>query len=77
MVEIRLEGSTVGELIDALDSRFPGSERPPLPRRPLVPGLQVSIDEVMTRRGLEAKVRTRQRGPFPACDWWRGKNSLG
>lgn len=56
MAEIALEGSTVGELITALDLRHPGVKARLTRGDALAPGLQVSIDAVMTRRGLDAKV---------------------
>lgn len=57
VVEVALEGSTVAELIEALDARFPGLKSRLCQGDRLVPGLQVSVDHVMTRRGLEAKVQ--------------------
>jgi sulfur-carrier protein len=56
-VEIALDGSTVGELIEALDARFPGLKDRLCQGDRLVPGLQVSVDHVMTRRGLQARVQ--------------------
>jgi sulfur-carrier protein len=56
-VEVSLEGSTVGELIDALDVRFPGLKTRLTRGDSVAPGLQVSIDDVMTRRGLKASVQ--------------------
>jgi molybdopterin synthase sulfur carrier subunit len=54
--EVVVEGSTVGELIDALERRYPGI-RPRLCRgENLAPGLQVAIDSAMTGRGLRAQV---------------------
>ena len=57
VVEIGLEGSTVGELIDELDRRFPGLKSRLTRGDSLAPGLQVSIEDVMTRRGLKASVQ--------------------
>ncbi|MGC8643555.1 MAG: MoaD/ThiS family protein [Isosphaeraceae bacterium] len=65
VVEIALEGSTVGELIDALDTRFPGLKDRLCQGDRLVPGLQVSIDHVMTRRGLQARLQPESEVHFP------------
>ena len=62
--QISLEGSTVGELVDALDSRFPGLKERLCRGDSLSPGLQISIDHVMTRRGLLARVRPESEVHF-------------
>jgi len=64
VTEISLEGSTVGELVDALDSRFPGLKERLCRGDTLSPGLQISIDHVMTRRGLLARVRPESEVHF-------------
>jgi molybdopterin synthase sulfur carrier subunit len=64
VTQIRLEGSTVGELVDALDSRFPGLKERLCRGDSLSPGLQISIDHVMTRRGLLARVRPESEVHF-------------
>jgi sulfur-carrier protein len=64
VTEISLEGSTVGELVDALDSRFPGLKERLCRGDSLSPGLQISIDHVMTRRGLLARVRPESEVHF-------------
>jgi molybdopterin synthase sulfur carrier subunit len=62
--EIAVEGSTVGELIDALENRFPGLRDRLCRGDSLAPGLQVSIDHMMTRRGLLAKVQPESEVHF-------------
>ncbi len=57
LAEIAVVGSTIGEVIDALDHRFPGIRSRLCRGESLAPGLQVSIDDVMTGRGLRAPVR--------------------
>ena len=64
VTEISLEGSTVGELVDALDSRFPGLKERLCRGDTLSPGLQISINHVMTRRGLLARVRPESEVHF-------------
>ncbi|MGO8900225.1 MAG: MoaD/ThiS family protein [Isosphaeraceae bacterium] len=64
VTEISLEGSTVGALVDALDSRFPGLKERLCRGDSLSPGLQISIDHVMTRRGLLARVRPESEVHF-------------
>ncbi len=57
LAEIAVVGSTIGEVIDALELRFAGIKSRLCRGDGLAPGLQVSIDGVMTRRGLRAPVR--------------------
>jgi molybdopterin synthase sulfur carrier subunit len=54
--EIRVEGSTIGDVLDSLDQQFQGLKARLCRGDALAPGLQVSIDDVMTRRGLRAPV---------------------
>ena len=57
MDRVTVEGVTVREVVEALDRLYPGI-KPRLCRGDaLAPGLQVSIDDVMTTRGLRALVR--------------------
>jgi molybdopterin synthase sulfur carrier subunit len=56
LAEIRVEGSTIGEILDALEAHFPGIKYRLCRGTSLTPGLQVSIDHVMTGRGLRAAV---------------------
>ena len=62
--EVTVEGSTVREVIDALDRRFPGIKTRLCRGDSLAPGLQVSIDHVMTTRGLRATVRPESEVHF-------------
>ena len=62
--EVTVEGSTVRAVIDALDSRFPGLKARLCRGDSLSPGLQISIDHVMTRRGLLARVRPESEVHF-------------
>jgi molybdopterin synthase sulfur carrier subunit len=64
VTEIALDGSTVGELIDILESRYPGLKDRLCRSDSLAPGIQVSIDDVMTRRGLQAKVQPNSEVHF-------------
>jgi molybdopterin synthase sulfur carrier subunit len=62
--QVAVEGGTVRDVVDALDRRFPGI-KPRLCREDsLAPGLQVSIDDVMTTRGLRATVPPKSEVHF-------------
>jgi molybdopterin synthase sulfur carrier subunit len=54
---VTVAGGTVGEVVDALDRQYQGIRQRLCRGDALAPGLQVSIDDVMTRRGLRANVR--------------------
>ena len=54
---VTVEGSTVRAVVDALDLRYPGIKTRLCRGDSLAAGLQVSIDHVMTTRGLRAAVR--------------------
>ncbi len=54
--DVQLEGATVAQIIDALDARFPGMAARARDEDGIAAGLAVSIDDVITSRGLRAKV---------------------
>jgi molybdopterin synthase sulfur carrier subunit len=54
--EVQLPGQTVRELIEALEERFPGIRQRLCQQDELSPSLQLSIDGVFRRRGLNVKV---------------------
>ena len=54
---VEVTGTTVREAIDDLDRKFPGMAERLCRGDSLIPGLQVSIDHVMTGRGLRAKLK--------------------
>jgi molybdopterin synthase sulfur carrier subunit len=54
--EVAVEGSSVAEVIAALDREFPGIAARLRRGDALAPGLQVSVDHVMSSRGLAAAV---------------------
>jgi molybdopterin synthase sulfur carrier subunit len=57
VAEVEVAGATVGEVVAALDARFPGiAERAALDGE-IMPGLAASIDGVVTSRGLLARVQ--------------------
>ncbi len=56
VTEVNVTGNTVGEVIDALEQRFPGIKSRLCRGDKLAPGLQVSIDATMTLRGLRTAV---------------------
>ena len=55
--EIEVAGATVREVVEELERQFPGMRDRLCTRGELSPALQVSIDNVFSRRGLDAKVR--------------------
>ena len=54
--EIEAAGETVRAVVAALDARFPGIAERLCRAGELSPALQVSIDGVLSRRGLDARV---------------------
>ena len=54
--EVEVAGSNVRELVEQLESRFPGMQKRICSEGELSPSLQVSIDGTFSRRGLDARV---------------------
>jgi len=54
--EVEASGATVRDLVEALEQRFPGIRDRLTNSGELSPALQVSIDGVFSRRGLDARV---------------------
>jgi molybdopterin converting factor small subunit len=52
--EIRLAATTVRQVIEGLEQRFPGITQRALTDESLKPGLAVSINGTISRRGLRA-----------------------
>jgi molybdopterin synthase sulfur carrier subunit len=55
--QIELPGENVRDIVGALEVRFPGIKERLCQDDELAPGLQLSIDHVMSSRGLRAKVK--------------------
>jgi molybdopterin synthase sulfur carrier subunit len=55
--QVVVQAQTVRQAIDALEARFPGIKARLCRDDELAPGLQVSIDQVMTARGIRAALR--------------------
>ncbi|HND51764.1 MAG TPA: MoaD/ThiS family protein [Pirellulaceae bacterium] len=53
---IEVEATTVREAIDAIEARHPGVRERLCRGDDLLPGLQVSVNDSLTRRGLDAKL---------------------
>lgn len=54
--QVEVAAASVREVVDSLESRFPGMKERLCQGDELAPGLQLSIDHVMSSRGLRAKV---------------------
>ncbi|MEX2113074.1 MAG: MoaD/ThiS family protein [Pirellulales bacterium] len=57
IADVELTGATLGEIVAALDERFPGVAARANLDDALMPGLAASIDGVVTSRGLLARVQ--------------------
>ena len=55
--EIDVGGATVREAVAALERRFPGFKQRVCQGEELAPNLQVSVDGIFTRRGLDARLQ--------------------
>jgi sulfur-carrier protein len=55
--EVEVPGTTVRELVEALERQFPGFEGRVCSGDELSPALQVSVDGEFSRRGLDARVK--------------------
>ena len=62
--DVEASGATVRELIAMLESRFPGLRERLTTGGELSPTLQVSIDGVFSRRGLDAAVEPHSEVHF-------------
>lgn len=56
VAELELPGSSLGQIVDGLEARFPGVAERLCPAGEIAPGLAVSIDGTVTSRGLRARV---------------------
>jgi len=55
--ELEAAGTTVREVVAALERQYPGIQDRLCRGDDLSPALQVSIDDVLSRRGLDARVQ--------------------
>jgi molybdopterin converting factor small subunit len=55
--QLELSGRNIGEIINALDERFPGIASRLCREGAMAPGIAVAIDGVLTPRGLLAAVQ--------------------
>ncbi|MBC7854200.1 MAG: MoaD/ThiS family protein [Pirellulaceae bacterium] len=62
--QIELPAGSVREVVEELEVRFPGMKERLCQCDELAPGLQLSIDHVMSSRGLRAKVSPRSEVHF-------------
>ncbi|MFO0870787.1 MAG: MoaD/ThiS family protein [Pirellulales bacterium] len=57
VAEVEVEAATVREALDVLEQQFPGIRERLCRGDQLAPGIQVSIDAALTRRGLFARLQ--------------------
>ncbi len=62
--QVELPAGSVREVVEALEARFPGIKERLCQGDELAPGLQLSIDHVMSSRGLRAKLSPRSEVHF-------------
>lgn len=62
--QVELAATNVREVVEALEARFPGLKERLCKEDELAPGLQLSIDHVMSSRGLRAKVGPKSEVHF-------------
>ena len=62
--QIELPAGSVREVVEALEARFPGIKERLCQGNELAPGLQLSIDHVMSSRGLRAKLKANSEVHF-------------
>ena len=55
--QVEVAGASVREVVEALEASFPGIRGRICAGEELAPSLQISIDHVMSTRGLRAKVQ--------------------
>ena len=53
---IEVTGATFGEAIEALNRQFPGVKDRLIRGEDLIPGFQVSVNDVLTKRGLRTRL---------------------
>ena len=56
LAQVEIPAASVREVVEALEDRFPGIKERLCQGDELAPGLQLSIDHVMSSRGVRAKV---------------------
>ena len=56
VAQVEIQAANVREVVETLEARFPGIKERLCQGDELAPGLQLSIDHVMSSRGLRAKV---------------------
>ena len=62
--QVEMEAASVREVVEALEVRFPGMKERLCQGDELAPGLQLSIDHMMSSRGLRAKLSPRSEVHF-------------
>jgi len=64
VAEVDVEGGTVAEALDAVERLYPGVRGRLCRGDALMPGLQVSVDDTLTKSGLRAKLAPRSELHF-------------
>lgn len=57
VADVQLAGVTVREVVAELEARFPGIRERLCRGDSLTPGIQVSVDDTLTKAGLNAKLK--------------------
>ncbi len=64
LARLVVPGNTVGEVLDAVDREHPGVKARLSRGEDVIPGFQVSINDVLTRQGLRAKLQPNSEVHF-------------
>ena len=64
VAQVEFSAGSVREVVDELEARFPGIEERLCLGDELAPGLQLSIDHVMSSRGMRAKLKPNSEVHF-------------
>ena len=56
--QIDVPGTTFGDVLDELDRQFPGVKARLVRDGQLIPGFQVSVNDVLTKQGLRTKLES-------------------
>lgn len=58
LAQVVVPGKTFGDVVEELDRQFPGVKARLLRGEELITGFQVSVNDVLTKQGLRAKLES-------------------